>query len=326
MTTPLPGLLSQVLIGLAKDYDRTAGAPPLPLWLNFLRVVPDAGLRRSDLAREARISRRAIAAILTGAVRSGLVAVEQSSERGGAVVRLTEAGLRARENGRAALLTTEANWLSGLGEVAEQLRDAARSHVRKIDLELPHFPLGYGPVDDSMTGGRSRQGSLGPPRIPSHGEDWVPVVREGDSTVEDIPIAALLSQILVAFAIDFEQDGSSLPTTVIWREFPDDGLRVADLPDGCPNPSGWERHGLATLDPTPLKKSSVIKLTFPARTARDGYTARSAVIEEEWRHRFGRKDMTRLRKDLETVVEAAAVSHLPHFPRVSWIGGLRELS
>jgi hypothetical protein len=318
--------LSQVLIGLSKDYGRRTDGPPLPLWSNFLRVVPDGGLKKVDAARAARVSRRAMAAIMTGAEGCGLASIEQGAKRGGAVVTLTAVGRRARDHGRAKLLLTEAEWLSTLGEAAAGLGDVVRAQVRQLELELPYFPLGYGPVDDSMTGGGSRPGDPGPPRIPPHGQDWIPVVKEGGSTVEGVPLTALLSQILVAFAIDFEQANASLPTTVVWQAFPDSGVLASELPDGCPNPAGWERHGVATVHPTPLKKNSVIKLTAPARAARDRYLPRTAAIEEVWRHQFGDKHVATLREHLQTVVDAAELSHLPHFPRVSWVGGLRDAS
>lgn len=48
--------------------------------------------------------------------------------------------------------------------------------VQQPDLELPHLPLGYGPVDGGVTAGRAHPGKEGLPRIPPHREDWVPVV------------------------------------------------------------------------------------------------------------------------------------------------------
>ena len=323
--TPLSALLAQSLIGLAKDYESHDNVPPLPLWSNFLRVVPDAGLRRSDVPRAARVSRRAVAAILTGCERQGLASVEAGAGRGAALVTLTAEGRRARDVGGEALNATESRWAS-MFRAARDVRDDLIALVDQLDLELPHFPLGYGPVDDSVAGGRARPGSDGPPRIPPHGADWIPVVRTRDTGSDPLTLTSLLSQALVAFAIEYEQDGGSLPTTVIWQQIPDEGIAANELPDGCPNPSGWARHGSVTIDPAPLTKRSVIGLTERGRQVRDAYAARTCDVEQAWADRYGDHLVARIRRHLEHLVEDGRLGDLPHFPRISWIGGLREVS
>jgi hypothetical protein len=266
-----------------------------------------------------------MAAIIASCDRTGLAVVITGAARGAASIALTEAGHRAREAGREARTATESDWLARF-QSARNLRDDLGSLVEQLDLELPHFPIGYGPVDDSMTGGSSRPGKDGPPRVPPHGQDWIPVVRTDVVNVDDLSLIALLSQVLVAFAIDFEERGSSLPTTVIWQQIPDDGVIASALPDGCPNPSGWERHGLATIDPSPLKKRSLVTLTARAKAFRDAYVPRTTDVEDAWRLRFGHDLVVRLREGLEALVDEADLSHCPQFPRVSWIAGLREVS
>ena len=325
MNAPLPALCSAPLIGFTRDYEHRGIGPPLPLWASFLRVMPDDGLRRVDIAAAARISRRAVSAILTGCDRAGLIAVEAGAGRGAAVVKLTAAGRRARDAGRDMLQATEADWLSKYPPV-RPLRAALTELVQQLDLELPHFPIGYGPVDDSVTGGGARPAVDGPPRIPSHGQDWVPVLRNDPSNVDTLPLTALLSQALVAFAIDFEHEGVSLPTCVAWQQIPDDGIAVRDLPDGSPNPSGWARHGFAEIVPSPPTVRSTITLTARAKAVRDDYLRRASAIETAWRGRFGDELVSRLRKALHDLVELADFGHLPHYPRVSWIGGLQEVS
>lgn len=321
----MSALCAQCLIGFTRDYQHRGSGPPLPLWAAFLRVIPDDGLRRVDVAARARISRRAVTAILTGCERSGLATVEAGTGRGAAVVELTATGRQSRDVGRQLLQATEADWLSSYAPV-RPLRAALIELVMQLDLELPHFPIGYGPVDDSVTGGGTRPGMQGPPRIPSHGQDWIPVVRGDPSDVGALPLTALLSQVLVAFAIAFEQEGTSLPTCVAWQGIPDDGIAVRALPKGSPNPAGWARHGFATLDPSPPTSGSTITLTEKARAIRDGYLPRAGAIETSWRRRYGDELVSRLRETLGAVVELADLGGLPHFPRVSWIGGLQEVS
>src|SRR5215210_5556691 len=62
--------------------------------------------------------------------------------------------------------------------------------VSQLELEHPHFPVPYGTADPTFTGGP--------------GVDWKPVPRGLDSSIGDLPISALLSQALVAFAIEYE--------------------------------------------------------------------------------------------------------------------------
>src|SRR5215210_3352177 len=63
--------------------------------------------------------------------------------------------------------------------------------VSQLELEHPHFPVPYGTADGSFTGGP--------------GVDWKPVLREPGSSVAGLPMTALLSQALVAFAIEYEK-------------------------------------------------------------------------------------------------------------------------
>ena len=43
------------------------------------------------------------------------------------------------------------------------------------------------------------------PRVPPHGADWRPVLRTDPSSASGLAIAALLSQVLVQFTIDYER-------------------------------------------------------------------------------------------------------------------------
>ena len=60
--------------------------------------------------------------------------------------------------------------------------------VSQLDFEHPHFPVPYGTADPRFTGGP--------------GVDWKPVPRQTDTMVRGLPMTALLSQALVAFAIE----------------------------------------------------------------------------------------------------------------------------
>lgn len=104
----------------------------------------------------------------------------------------------------------------------------------------------------------------------------------------------------------------------------DDGLRAADLPAGAPSPAGWERHGLAHLDPTPLKPATVVRLTAAGSALRHAYLPRLEAIEQRrWRTEHGAYRVDALRHGLETVVADAHLERLPPVPLVTWIGGLQ---
>src|ERR1700735_1758099 len=65
--------------------------------------------------------------------------------------------------------------------------------VSQLELEHPHFPVPYGTADPTFSGG-------GP------GVNWKPVAREAAFSVARLPVTALLSQALVAFAIEYERE------------------------------------------------------------------------------------------------------------------------
>jgi hypothetical protein len=110
-----------------------------------------------------------------------------------------------------------------------------RGLVRRLYLEWPHYPTGYGPADHSITGGvYTAGGGQIDSKVPTHAADWAPVVRHDvdGSSVEGLPLSALLSQAFVAFAADFEElwiGGLHLAAAVL-RLLPDDGVPVSDIP------------------------------------------------------------------------------------------------
>ena len=270
---PLPALLARVLVGLRQEVGARTGVP-LALWANLLRVLDDDGdgVRRRDLPRLARLSRRTMGPLVEGAERGGLVSVEQ------ATVRLTAAGDAARAAGDVAVAESELVWAA---EVAA-LRAALGDIVPRLDLELPHWPLGYGAVDSTMTGGRAVPADPGPPATPAHGRDWRPVVRTGPDGAAGLPLAALASQALVALAIDYEAEARlSLASTSVLQVpglATEGGMRIADLPPQW----AWHGHGHVEVGP-----GMVVRLTPCGRSLRDEYRPLTAAVEARWADRFG---------------------------------------
>ena len=121
--------------------------------------------------------------------------------------RLTSSGVHARAQGSAALEAAERAWRDRFGTTfVEDLRAALVGRVQRVDVELPHFPTGYGQGDSSMTGGAFVPGESGPPRIPPHGEEWPVVLREDreavwrDYPLSDDALAALRADDVAALA------------------------------------------------------------------------------------------------------------------------------
>ena len=94
------------------------------------------------------------------------------------------------------------------------MRTALVALVDQFGLELPHYWISYGGSDPRVTGGKFRPAKAGPPRIPAHGQDWAPVLREEGVSSADLPLTALLSQALTGFAIDYEERAGPLSDAV----------------------------------------------------------------------------------------------------------------
>jgi hypothetical protein len=187
-------------------------------------------------------------------------------------------------------------------------------------LELPHYWVTYGTADPSVTGGRYRAGTEGPPRVPPHGADWEPVLRAGTGA-KDLPITALLSQALCNFAVDYEAAGPPLGWTIqgVLQIDPKKGTPMRDVPtarlsgDGK---SGLERHGIVKVGPKPQQ---IAKLTPLGQRVREIYEPHVLLVEDRWRDVYGDSKVSRVRATLEKVAPPG-----PLHPSLSWNPELQE--
>lgn len=162
---------------------------------------------------------------------------------------------------------------------------------RTLELELAHYPITYGASDWSVLGGPWVAAKPGPPRIPAHGADWVPVVRSDGDTVGRLPLSALLSQALMAFLVDFE-DRMPFPMAVaalLAQSMPAGAVPLTDVPpvlgvDGA-GTSGLERHGVVEVTGTGGQR--VARLTPTGVRIRDAYEPTVDDVERSWRTRYG---------------------------------------
>ncbi len=240
METPISTLLSQVLvtytIELDNEFERRfeeagggARVVSVVMWSNFLRFV-DNGISVGELPDAAGLPKARLLSTLGGMERWRYVFVASARARqpprakrdgwGSArglrsdwFVRPTPAGRTAAAIWPELFDEIEARWEERFGAHAvDELREALRAIVAQVDVELP---------------------------------DFLPVVSSANGMVVDLPLrerrgastdalhlAALLSQALLAYTLDFERESAlSLPLSANFvRVLNGKGISVRDLP------------------------------------------------------------------------------------------------
>jgi DNA-binding MarR family transcriptional regulator len=363
----LPTLLSQALVAYTVEFDNdtehllphrtsdhgaTAASGPRPwlvslvMWCNCMKFVGPDGVQLGELERLARTRTN-----LAGMQRWRYITVtpgakDRDPKRPGpdAVVRATEGGRKAQEVWGPLFGVIDDRWRERFGEGAiADLQAALSAIVDRLDLDLPDcLPiLGYG----LFSAGRHQGDATFEPR---NTQSDTP---DGDA---NLPLSALLSRVLLAFAIDFERV-SKLSLAIcanVLRVVTDDGVRVRDFPtltgvskEAIAMSAGYlEKQGYVTIEPVPAPdRGQRLRLTTQGRTGQQDATTLVSSIEEQWETRFGTDAVRALRSSLEPLVGdgtarsplfggltpyrdgwRAAVrtpSTLPHFPMVLHRGG-----
>ena len=354
---PLPTLLSHALVAFIMEFDnefehrtphRTTkhGATPgshrapfllsMVMWSGFLRFVPDEGIAVSDFQRVAQLPKKNLRTWLTrmsewwGYVTLEPNTTDDRSTKGGAswIIRPTPGGRRALESWRPLTGIIEGRWRERFGRDAiEQLRESLLALADRCAVDMPNFLpiLGYGLRSDL-------------PDQPRHASS-------------DRALPALLSKVLLAFAIDFERE-SELALAIcanVLRLATDDGVPVRELPRlaGVSKEaiaialSFLEKRGYANVEPqSAASRTKVLKLTAKGLAARQSYEQLVQAIEERWQDRFGRDTIAALRTSLERIdgellrglepypnCWRAAVPRpesLPHYPMILHRGGFPD--
>ena len=306
----LSALLSQALAGYTIEFDNeaehrlphrtarygpTPGAPAdapwmtsLVMWANCVRLVPDAGITVAGLRRLARTGTN-----LDGMRRWGYVTFSPAPGRGrrpraSAVLRLPARGREAREMWDGLDAEIERRWRERFGTGAtDGLRIALSDVVALLDPALPDFLpiLGYGlysRLDPAATQAR----------------------------IAGLPLWALLSRALLAFATEFENEsGRSLAISAnLLRVLTEGGVRRRDVPAlaGVSSESvamamgPATGNGLVAEEPDPAgSRFRVIRLTAAGARAQRAYHELAGGIEDRWRDRFGASRAAVLRGALE---------------------------
>ena len=291
----LPSLLWAVQGGLERAYINEGagddGMPSLDLWANLLRALDNAGTDRRELPVILRLSKRALRSRVSTAARHGWVG-ELQSGRGQVKVRLTVRGSDVTTRWKSLQGSAEQRWRAEIGvNRTDRLRSSLEQLVAALPLEHPHYPASYGAADASITGG--------------NGQDWQPVPRGNGDTVSDLPLSALVSQVLVAFAMNYEEKSPvalSLSGTVI-RLIPPEGRPLQGLGDSA-GISALVRHGFLRVSGNAGRE--IVHLTPKGLAVSCAYDGRIQAVETEWRNEFGDVSITLLRRALEEVAEAAS--------------------
>lgn len=322
---PIPELLAHVVLDISRTFrtaaTKTQETPSLLLWANMLRVIPNDGISLADLPTAARISRRAVKAMLRLEKR-GLLAVREGV-RAGSIVRLTEVGRTTRDGWADVVVEVERQW-SARVQGAKQLRGALEGIVGRIELELPHYPMPYGGSDGSAVGGPWIKAKDGPPRVPAHGTDWTPVLRGSSRGVGKLPLFALASQALMAFTIDYEEEalcpmavGALIARTMRTSSTPLDRLPRFLGVNGS-GKSGLERHGVVRV--TRNGRRRLAKLTDVGVLVRNSHDHLVKSVTADWHERYGVEPVSALAKSLAGV-DGQLDGRLPDYVLVQFSPG-----
>jgi len=358
-TLSLSALLSQALVAFTIEFDNEAehrlphrttdhGASvhgdgawlvSLVMWENCLRHVTDQPITVGELEARARTGTN-----LDGMRRWGYITIDGTARKihkgrpgPDAVLRATAAGLRAREVWLPLPGLIEQRWRErfGPGQV-DRLRESLVTVASQLDPGLPDCL----PILGAALLSRGPDTALPP---------------AGHVDPAGLPLSALLSRVLLSFALEYENEaGSSLAISAnVLRVLGADGVRRRDLPPltGTSKEAvSWAlgiliREQLAAEDPDPAAgRGKIARLTPRGLQAQRLYHEFAGTIEQRWRERLTGGAIDALRTSLEALATApdgepwplfaglepypdnwrAAVRRpvtLPHYPMVLHRGG-----
>jgi methyltransferase (TIGR00027 family) len=322
-------LLSQALVALTIEVDNEAehrlphrtthygsagqGDGPwlvsLAMFENCLRFVTDQPITVHELETLARTGTN-----LDGMRRWGYLTIDgtaqkmhQSRPGPGAVLRATARGLRARETWLPLPALIEERWRERFGaEPIGQLRRSLEAIAARLDPGLPDCL----PILVQVLFSRGPDPSLPP--------------RPEPPDVATLPLSALLSRVLLAFALDYEaESATSLAVGAnLLRVLRADGTRIRDLPPQTgisKEATAWARGvllraRLAVEEPDPAaNRGQVARLTPAGLRAQHLYRELLGTMEERWTRRFGSDTIGALRQPLEALATAAEGQPPPLF-------------
>jgi methyltransferase (TIGR00027 family) len=366
---PLSALLSHALVAFTieadneaehrlphttQDYGRSAGAgavapwlTSLVMWANCLRYVPDDGITLAAMRAAARTGTN-----VDGMRRWGYVTYTPDPGRGkrprpDAIVRLKPGGQRARQVWDGVPAQIEQRWRDRFGAPAvDGLRAALAAVVADLDPRLPDcLPI----LHPGLFSEPDLPDAPSATAAPAHPTSTTTPTATPDSA---LPLWALLSRTLLAFATEFEDDsGRSLAISAnLLRVLTEDGVRSRDVPAlaGISKAAvaftmgPATKQGLVVEEPDPAgSRWKITRLTSSGARAQRAYAGLTGAVEDRWRSRFGAARVAALRDALEPLAvgdppplfggltpypdgwraQVKPPSVLPHYPMVLHRGG-----
>jgi len=322
---PLSALTSRALVAFAIEVDNefehrmphrttrhgsTPGSSHAPwlvsmaMWVHCMQHVPADGIPAGELTRQARLTAKSMQTVVKRMskwwgyliVEPGPAATPARPPQSAWLVRPTTAGRHAKQVWEPLVGLVEDRWRARFGhEQIEQLRTSLGGIVGQLEVELPD----YLPVGEPLLGPRSAR----------------------DDAVSESTLPALLSKVLLAFALDFERDSdlslgiytsggtSRLEISAnILRVMGEQGVRVADIPalTGVAKMAidNWlgalEQHRYLVVGPDPAgSRFKVARLTPRGLKAREAYFRWTGHVEHRWEERFGPRALGALRGSIE---------------------------
>jgi len=320
---PLHALLSQTLVAFTIEFDGEferqmseagyAGARlSLVVWANLIRFIAADGVSVRELTVHALASDERIKHQLGCLERWGFVVLrpapkgERSAARGAGdqpgekkrdgwgsgrgiradwIVRLTAKGRKAKEIWPPLFEAIEQRWQMRFGDDRlSRLRESLQAMVSRLDVELP-------------------QGLADPSQLA------LPLPARITQATAALPLPTLLSQLLQAFAIEFDRE-SPAPLALcanvlrVLKEKPAPVSALSRLTGTSPETSdiGWQlkRYVVVETDPT-QRRGKVVRLSPLGATAQRTYHRLVDQIEQCWKEKFGAAAMGRLRESLTAI-------------------------
>ena len=332
---PLPTLLSQVLVAYTIELDNEAehrlphwttraddpearGETPwlvsYPLWTNVLQYL-GSEVSVADLEARARTSRL----LLGGLRRWGYVGIRSpegeslKTPRADALVRATRHTNRAGKVWRDLPGVMDRRWRTRFGdEPVDRLSTSLQTLHRSLPIDPPSYL---------------------PPVYPTqNGKAETPVARtasadrgEGIARGDELGLSQLLSGVLLAFTVDFEEVSRiSLPISAnTLRVLDGDGIRVRDLPrlTGVSKEANamctvWlERRECIVTEPDPAaSRGKVLRLTAKGLGAQTKCRRLLGETEERWRTSYGAPAVDSLRQALAALAGDGVIASSPLAP------------
>ena len=313
---PLSALLSQVLVAFTLEFDNEferrmaeAGHPGSPLslvvWANLVRFLASGPVSVHDLASRSLAPENSVKGELGCLERWRFLTLESDPTdnrpiptrahtragrilrdgwgsgrgiRSGWVARLTARGLAASRVWTPLFGDIEQRWQTRFGaEEIASLRRALEQIRAQIDLDLPYgLPGGW------------ESGFKYP-------------ARDAAASAEPLPLPVLLSQVLLAFTLEFDRE-SRTPLILCantLRVLGEKPLPEADIPrltGASPETSGigWQIKPYIVVEPA-ATRGKLVRLSPRGLQARQTYRDLTREIETRWEARFGKPEVHGLR-------------------------------